>query len=316
MKNNVITVVVMTYNHKDYIVKAIQSIICQKIDVGFSILVHDDCSDDGTYELLLDLQEKNPNIISIIRQNSRKYPSEGFNRMILNHVVPAIESKFIAYCDGDDYWIDEYKLKKQYDFMIKNSNYSMCFHPAYQLRDNNDLSSKWFFRPEGDIDLSDIIGENVGVCVATSSIFVKSEVFKTFPNWRLMYPVEDVPLYIYAALTGKIHCLKDIMCVYRQFSFGSWSAQNKNNDEKTIKHLLNMKEAIERFDSETHERYHSLVIIQINAYYFRIALLEKKYSVIFEKKNKKFFKKLPAKERISLFLQYKAPRFYKLIKRH
>lgn len=99
MQNNEITVVVMTYNHKDYIAKAIQSIICQKIDVAFNILVHDDYSDDGTYELLLDLQENNPNIISIIRQDSRKYPSEGFNRMIFNHVIPNIKSKFIAYCE-------------------------------------------------------------------------------------------------------------------------------------------------------------------------------------------------------------------------
>ena len=77
-----------------------------------------------------------------------------------------------------------------------------------------------------------------------------------------------------------------------------------------------MKEAIKRFDDETNGNYHDLVVIQIEAYDFRIALLEKNYSAIFDKKNKNRLKRLAAKERISLYLQYRMPRIYKLIKRH
>ncbi len=314
MENNSITVVVMTYNHEGYIAKAIQSILNQKIDVDFNIVVHDDCSNDGTYELLLDLQKNSGSKITIIRQKTRKFLSEGLNQMIFKYVVPKINSRFVAFCDGDDYWIDDLKLKKQFEFMIAHEDYSLCFHSAYQLKQNGDISSKLFIKPEGDIDLRDIICENTGVCIATSSIFLKSEVFKVFPNWRLQYPVEDVPMYIYAALNGKIHRLKDIMCVYRQFASGSWSSQNKNNIEKRVNHLLRMNEAIKMFDEETNKQYHSLVEVQISGYEFGIALLKKDFAVIFNRKNKKLFKSLKKKERLSLLLQYKTPRLYRMLK--
>ena len=316
MKNIEITIVVMTFNHKNYIEQAIQSILSQKIDVDFKILIHDDCSDDGTYEILLDLQRRNPNKITIIHQQSRKFLSEGFNLMLLNYVVPNIDTRYVAYCDGDDYWIDENKLKKQYEFMIANPDYSLCFHSAYQLRPNNDLSSKWFIKEEGDLDIKDIISENTGVCIATSSIFMKAEIFKAFPNWRIQYPVEDVPLYIHAALNGKIHRLKDIMCVYRQFASGSWSLQNKNNCEKTINHLTKMSDSIRLFDEETDGKYHTLVLAQISGYDFRIALLKKDFSKIFDKKYKRIFKTLRFREKLSLYMQYKMPSIYSLIRHH
>ena len=316
MENVEITVIVMTYNHKDYIAKAVQSILNQKIDVKFNVLIHDDCSDDGAYDVLVDLQKNNKDKIKIIRQENRKFLLEGFNQMIYKYVVPNINCRFVAFCDGDDYWIDENKLKKQYDFMVNHNEYSMCFHSAYQLRQNNDLSSKLFIKPEGDIGLKDLICEDTGVCVATSSIFLKSDVFKEFPNWRLQYPVEDVPMYIHAAMKGKIHRLKDIMCVYRQFSSGSWSSQNKDNINRTINHLLKMKESVDRFDCETENKYHDLVTIQINAYNFRIALLENNFPVVFDKKYRKMFRKLALKERASLFLQYRMPSLYRHIKRH
>ena len=68
-----ITVVVMTYNQKDYIKQALDSILSQKVSVDFDILIHDDCSDDGTYQILLDYQNKYPKKIRIIRQDSRKF---------------------------------------------------------------------------------------------------------------------------------------------------------------------------------------------------------------------------------------------------
>ena len=314
MKNDEITVLVMTYNHKDYIVQAIQSILEQEIDVGYHILVHDDCSDDGTYELLLNLQKSNKDKISIIRQDTRKFPVDGFNRMLFKYVVPRLTTRFVAYCDGDDYWIDKNKLKKQYEFMNNHNEYSLCFHSAYQLRNNSDISSKWFIKPTRDYDLSDFINDKSGICVATSSIFVRREVFIDFPNWRINYPVEDVPLLIHAALKGKIHGLADIMCVYRQFAAGSWSLQNKNNDERIIRHLNEMHEAIECFDSETDYKYHDMVLRQIDNYNFRIALLTKNYQFVFEKKNRTLLKRLGLKERFSLFLQYKMPRFYSVLK--
>ena len=308
-----ITVVVMTYNHKDYIKQAIDSILSQTIDVDFDILIHDDCSDDGTYQILLDYQNKHPNKIRIIRQESRKFISEGFNMMIFNHVVPHINSRYVAYCDGDDYWCDESKLQKQYEFMESHTEYSMCFHSAYQLRPNNDISSKWFIKREGDIGLEDLINENPGIPIATSSLFVKSDVFKDFSVWRKAYAVEDFPLYMTAALEGKIHRLADIMCVYRQFSIGSWSSQNKNDVNRLITHQKNLIVGAKLFDNQTNYKYHDLVNNHIEGCEFRLAQIKRDFKSIFSKKNKRFVKQLSRREKISLKLQYRLPYLYNLL---
>lgn len=313
MASKDITVVVMTYNHKDYIKQALDSILSQKIDVDFDILIHDDCSNDGTYQELLDYQNKHSKKIRIIRQESRKFPSEGFNMMIFNHVVPHINSKYVAYCDGDDYWCDDLKLQKQYDFMESHPYYSMCFHCAYQLRPNNDMSSKWFIKDEGDIGLEDLINEKPGIPIATSSLFVKSDVFKDFSDWRKAYSVEDLPLYMTAALNGKIHRLKEVMCVYRQFSIGSWSFQNKNNLNRIIVHQENLIKNIKLFDEQTKHAYHNLVINHIEGCEFRLALLNRDFKIIFSNKNKRFVKQLSRRERLSLKLQYRLPCLYNLL---
>ena len=308
-----ITVIVMTYNHKDYIKQALDSILSQTIDVDFDILIHDDCSNDGPYQILLDYQNKYPKKIIIVRQESRKFLDEGFNMMIFNHVVPHIDSKYVAYCDGDDYWCDNIKLQKQYDFMESHKDYSMCFHCAYQLRPNNDMSSKWFIKEEGDITLQDLINENPGIPIATSSLFVRGNVFKDFSDWRKSYSIEDLPLYMTAALEGKIHRLKDIMCVYRQFSIGSWSSQNKDNIKRLITHQENLIKGATLFDEQTNHKYHNLVANHVEGCQFRIAMIRQDYRFIFLKKNKRFVKQLSAKERLSLKLQYRLPCLYNLL---
>ncbi len=310
-----ITVIVMTYNQKDYIRESLDSILRQKTNVDFNILIHDDCSSDGTSEIIDEYKKQYPDKIEVIHQKDRTYPVVGFNGMLYTYVVPKIESDYIAYCDGDDYWTDDEKIQKQYDFMVSHPEYSMCFHSAYQLRPNNDMSSKWFIKDEGDIDMSDIISERPGVCVATSSIFLKSEVFKDFSDWRKKYPVEDVPMYITAAMQGKIHRLKDIMCVYRQFAVGSWSAQNKGANDKMVKHLSEMKEAVLRFDEQTNEQYHDLVVREVESFDFRVARLTNDLKTVFSKANKRFVKRLKFKERFSLKLQYRAPSLYNLLKK-
>lgn len=308
-----ITVVVMSYNQKDYIKQALDSILSQKVDADFDILIHDDCSDDGTYQILLEYQNKYQNKIKIIRQESRKFNVEGFNMMILNHVVPLINSKYVAYCDGDDYWCDDLKLQKQFDFMESHLDYSMCFHCAYQLRPDNDLSSKWFIGNEKDIGLVDLISEKPGIPIATSSLFVRSYIFKDFTEWRKEYSVEDLPLYMTAALEGKIRRLPDIMCVYRQFSAGSWSSQNKNNVERLVSHQENLIKCAKLFDEQTNYKFHSFVINHIEGCEFRLANLRMNFKIVFSKKNKRFVKQLSRRERLSLKLQYRLPCLYNFL---
>lgn len=293
----------MTYNQKDYIEKAIDSVLEQEIDVDFDILIHDDCSDDGTYEILLKKQKENLNKIRIIRQDSRKFLTDGFNMMIYKYVVPNINSKYIAYLDGDDYWCNKEKLKKQFFFLENNQEYSMCFNNSYQLKPNGDMTSKWFFQEEGDVDMSEIINDKPGIHIATSSIFLRSEIFKDFSDWRKAFPVEDVPMYMTAALKGKIYRMSEIMSVYRQFANGSWSSQNKENKDRIVKHLNELINSTKMFDVATNGAYHELVNKQIESCEFRIAYNNKDYKTLFLKKNRRFINRFSFKERLSLYIK-------------
>ena len=101
-------------------------VLSQKTKVDFDILIHDDHSDDGTYQIICDYQTRFPNKIKIIEEKERRFLEEGFNMMIFNHVVPFVASKYVAYLDGDDYWCNDNKLQLQYDFMVSHPDYSMC----------------------------------------------------------------------------------------------------------------------------------------------------------------------------------------------
>ena len=307
-----VTVIVMTYNQKQYIRQAIDSILRQKTTFDFNIFVHDDCSDDGTQEILQEYRDRYPKKIYVYHQEKRRFLDDGFNMMIFNYVVPKIHSNYVAYCDGDDYWCDDNKLQKQYDFLQQNPDYSMCFHSAYQLKNNHDMSSKWFILNDGDYEMKDFVNDKPGIKVATSSIFLRTDAFRDFSNWRKSYPVEDVPMYMTAALHGKIRCLSDIMCVYRQFAIGSWTSQNKNSNERKIQHLAQLINATNLFNEETNFSYQTLVDSQIKSCEFRIGLIKRDFKTIFNRKYRTIYKQLPFKERISLKLQYRLPHLYNL----
>lgn len=310
-----ITVVVMTYNHVAYIRKTLDSILSQKVNCFYNILIHDDCSNDGTTQIILEYQQKNHGKINCIIQKNRQFLTLGYNEMIKSFIVPNLVSDYVAICDGDDYWIDNNKLQKQLDFMDANNDYSMCFHSAYQLKPSGDIKSKWYIKNEGDIDLSDIISYHPGVCAATSSIFVRTSVYCDFPRWRTSFPVEDLPLCIDAALFGKIHRFKEIMCVYRQFSNGSWSQQNQTNPSRMIEQHNALINSIKLFNKATNYSYQSLINSYIDGCEFRLALLKNDLETVFNKHYRYILKKLPFRDQFVLSLKFHFPGLYNLCHR-
>ena len=310
--DDVVTVVIMTFNQASFIKKTLDSVLSQKTTFKYNVLIHDDCSSDGTYEILLDYKKKDPDRIVVIRQNERRFLIDGFNSLIFNNVVPQIKTKYVAYCDGDDYWCDDYKLQKQYDFMESHREYSMCFHNAYQLKPGGDISSKWYINKEGDLHIDDFINDKSGVPVATSSVFIKSEVFNEFEDWRMSFPIEDRPMYINASIRGKIYRLPEIMCVYRQFAQGSWSLQNKIDPKRKIAHYEECKKAIVKFDIFTNHIYYDLVTKYYNKCSFMSDYYKGDLKAILSKKNREQFRKLALKTRISLKLKYKFPKIYSI----
>src|SRR5215208_3554649 len=134
-----VSVSVITYNHERFIVQALESILIQKVNFKYEVIIGDDCSTDNTRKILEEYAVKYPDRIKLILHEKK---GEGIpGKLNFISTIEAARGKYIALLDGDDFWTDESKLQKQVDFLEKNPGYSICFHKASILYDGTDTFS-------------------------------------------------------------------------------------------------------------------------------------------------------------------------------
>src|SRR5690554_4624359 len=124
MNNPLVSISCITYNHAPYIRQCLEGFLMQQCDFEYEILIHDDASTDGTSDIIREYQKKYPEIIKPIIQKENQW-SQGVRGMMARFNFPRAKGKYIALCEGDDYWTDPLKLQKQVDFLEKNPNYSL-----------------------------------------------------------------------------------------------------------------------------------------------------------------------------------------------
>ena len=214
-----VTIRCITYNHERYIRQCLEGFIMQKTNFRFEAIVHDDASTDGTANIIREYAKKYPDIIKPIIETENQYSKlDGSIQRIMNE---HIHGKYVAMCEGDDYWIDPLKLQKQVDFLESNSEYSMCAHNAfvfYQQKNDACLFNKTSY--SGDLSVHDAIH---AWKIPTASILVLSEVAKEYPSWLAVIYSGDYSLILRTLLKGKIYLISDIMSVYR-VSYVGYSA--------------------------------------------------------------------------------------------
>lgn len=132
MEAPLISICCLTYNHAPFIRKCLDGFLMQQTDFPIEILIHDDCSTDGTIEIIQEYTAKSPELIFPLYEEENQYSRGGAGKMDLYNYRRA-RGKYIAYCEGDDYWTDPLKLQKQVDFMETNPEYSVCWHRSKQF---------------------------------------------------------------------------------------------------------------------------------------------------------------------------------------
>lgn len=226
-----VSVCIQTYQHAPFIAECLESVLAQKTDFPFEIILGEDESDDGTRELCIEYAEKHPDKIKlflrsradVIHWNGK--PTGRFNMMQNLH---AARGKYIAILEGDDYWCDPHKLQKQVDFLETNPAFVACHHGqlvteknehgVFQERSWKDAAGP----PPTEGTVSDLLSWKLR---PQSRTIVFRNVFKehSFPYWFRKVRFGDIALSFTLAQFGKFHYMDESMAVYRITNVGASS---------------------------------------------------------------------------------------------
>lgn len=219
----VVSVCVVTYNQEQYIGQCLESIVNQKTSFRFELIVGEDFSPDNTAKIVQKIAAKYPEVvIPIVRSENI-----GGHKNFMG-VFERARGDFIAYCEGDDYWIDENKLQKQYDALKRHPNVDLCFHPAKEYRNEKFHSIiNNYFNEETIIPFEKVV-EGRGGFMPSNSLFIRSSSILPFPDWFIeKVPVGDTFIQALAAKKGGAYYLPNAMSIYRRFTLGSMTSEGR-----------------------------------------------------------------------------------------
>lgn len=240
-----VSICTLAYNHEPYIRQCLEGFMIQKCNFKFEVLIHDDASTDGTAGIIREYEEKYPEIIKPIYQKENQYSQGIF--IGVNFQYPRVLGKYIALCEGDDYWTDPLKLQKQVDFLEANSEYGMCYTQCKRFNQelNKFEKNNWGGPFES---FSEFWKQN---CVPTLTVVYRKDlcmkyvedVLASNHNWKM----GDYPMWLWFAYESKIKFFKEVTGVYRVLRN---SATHNVSLEKNLEFMMSLWDIKEYFNKK------------------------------------------------------------------
>lgn len=205
----VVSVHMLAYNHGPYLAEAIEGVIAQKTDFPIELVIGEDCSTDNTRDIALDYQRRYPGMIRVIFSERNVGMIANFRR-----VRAACRGDFIAFCEGDDYWIDSRKLQKQINVICEDNIVGVATDCLRKV--GSEIVFNDFAVEINDFGYVTLIGMLHGNKIKTPTVMYKKEITQIlmetkFDNW----PFADYLLHLHALSLGKVRYLSDVTAVYR-----------------------------------------------------------------------------------------------------
>ena len=207
----------LVYNHEPYLRDCFEGFVMQKTNFRFVAIVHEDCSTDNSAAIIREYEAKYPDIFRPIYETENQYSKpDGSLGRIMDEAIEATGAKYVAMCEGDDYWTDPYKLQKQVDFLESHTDYSMCFHRAKVLSNIKEDRELYTHLEEREYRAYDIYKEWI---VPTCSVMYRA---KALPAENIVPPIVygDIYMFLRLAENGRIYNLNFEGSVYRRNSGG------------------------------------------------------------------------------------------------
>lgn len=312
MNNEImVSICCITYNHEKYISEAIESFLTQKTAFKFEILMHDDASTDNTTQIVEEYQKKCPDIIKPIYQKENQY-SKGVKTFTT--LFSRAKGKYIALCEGDDYWTDKLKLQKQVDYMTQHTECSLCIHATKVVTINKKIKSLVRANIGNTIlKVEDILNYR-GTMFHTSSMLLQTKYALNLPNYYKNAPVGDAPLKMHLATKGSIYYIDDFMSAWRTNVPGSWTSKVMHDKQKASDHCDRMCKMLDEINEHSKYQYDSSINFRKKHYEFSKLLINDNYKEMKSIKCKVIYDRYTKIEKMKLFIQHYFPKVATIIK--
>jgi glycosyltransferase involved in cell wall biosynthesis len=209
-----VSVFIQTYQHRDFIRDAVDGVLAQRAPFDFDLVIADDCSTDGTREILEDYRARLPDRVRLLLPERNLGPSELFRRG-----VPELRGRYVAWLDGDDYWSDDRKLAMQVQALDENPGWAACFHDA-TVRDVDGKQADRRYVPlteDATVTLTDLLRQN---WVPSLSMMARGELVRELPDWVWSGLWNDWLSLVSIASHGDVGYIAQPMGVYRTHGAG------------------------------------------------------------------------------------------------
>lgn len=244
----IVSICCISYNHERFIEDALHGFLMQETEFSFEIVIVDDASTDHTQNIIRNYEKRYPKIIRAIYQEENQY-SKGLEPA--NFYIQHLRGKYVAHCEGDDYWTDRFKLKKQVGFLEKNPDYVACYHNVRVVdKEKRELSislNNYPYKDEHTVPFQDV--EQLVIPGQTASLLYRNHwlVDECVEQYLTCKTNGDVKLAAMLGVKGKIFFMSDVMADHRRVLWegDSWSARTYGQNLSL--HRYNTVESVNDF---------------------------------------------------------------------
>jgi len=231
-----ISICCLCYNHSEYLTTAFESFLAQKGSFDIEIVIFDDCSTDNSRDIIRMYREKYPDVFKLIFPEENIYQQ---GKTAYYNIINKATGQFLAFCEGDDYWVSDIKLEKQLEFINNNVKTDLVFHPALTLYDNGKIVDNGYgvYNTMENHSFKRILSVSGGY-MPMASIFARKS---AFTKWFEQFPqffsenTWHSTIQILAAYKNGAGYLPEHLSVYRSMHEGSWSRTMANSSIAAIK---------------------------------------------------------------------------------
>lgn len=295
-----VSIICNTFNQVSYIKQALDSFLNQKTSFAYEILVHDDASTDGTTEIVREYASNYPDIVKAMIQTENQY-SKGVS--ITDIQLERAKGKYIAFCEGDDYWKDPLKLEKQYHILETHPDIDMVAHAVECINDKTSKVEK-VIQPstkEGILTPEAVIYGGGGF-IGTNALFFRKEVLWPTPKLRKIL-CQDYTMQILGALKGGIYYLPEVMSVYRLFAKNSWTGTINHNVERLVNNYERIIKMLRVLDEDTNGKYKDIIQKTIKTYQFTLLEVNCDLKTMRSPEYKDLYKQLKTLRKLKIFIK-------------